>query len=170
MKKLIFYIFASLLVLASCSISYKFNGTSIDYTKVKSIDIRDFQNQATRVYPPLTQVLNDRLRDVYARNTKLTISNNQRADLELEGEIVRYDLTPLAVREDAFAGQTRLTLSVRIRYVNNVNPQEDKEETFSTYQDFDSDKLLDDIQDQLIEVMVKDIVDQIFNATMSNWN
>ncbi len=159
----------STLIIVSCTVSYKFNGASVDYSKTKSIDIRDFQNQASRVYPPLTQVLNERLRDVYTRNTKLIVLNNQNADLELEGEVVRYDLTPLAVKENAYAGQTRLTLSVRIRYINNVNPQEDKEETFSSYQDFNSDELLDNVQDQLIEVMVKDIVDQIFNATLSNW-
>lgn len=153
----------------SCSVSYKFNGASVDYTKIKSIDIRDFTNQATRVYPPLTQVLNERLRDTFTRNTKLNVLNNKPADLELEGEVTRYDLTPMAVQADALAGQTRLTLAVRIRYINNVNPSEDKEETFSSYQDFNSDRLLDDVQDQLIDVMVKDIVNQIFNATLSNW-
>ncbi len=168
MNKILFCLILPLLFV-SCTISYKFNGASIDYSKIKSIDIRDFRNQASRVYPPLTQAFNEHIKDVYTRNTKLAIVSNQKADLELEGEIVRYDLTPLAVKEDAYAGMTRLTMAVRIRYINNVNPNEDKEETFSSYQDFESDKLLDDVQDQLIDLLVKDIVDQIFNATMSNW-
>lgn len=155
--------------LSSCTVSYKFNGASVDYSKIKSIDIRDFQNQATRVYPPLTQVFNEKLRDTFTRNTKLIVLNNKPADLELEGEITRYDLTPMAVQANAYASQTRLTMAVRIRYINNVNPNEDKEETFSSYQDFDSDKLLDNVQDELIDLMVKDIVNQIFNATLSNW-
>lgn len=153
----------------SCTVAYKFNGASVDYSVVKSIDIQDFTNQATRVYPPLTQVLNERLRDTFTRNTKLMVLNNQQADLELQGEVVRYDLTPMAVQENAYAGQTRLTLAVRIRYTNNVNPNENKEETFTSYQDFNSDLLLNDVQDGLIDIMVKDIVNQIFNATLSNW-
>jgi len=117
-------------------------------------------------------MFNQHLQDVFTRNTKLTFVTNQVADLELEGEIVRYDLTPLAVKSDgenALASQTRLTMSVRIRFVNNVNPQEDKEETFSSYQDFNSDLMLDQVQDELIDLLNKDIADQIFNATLSNW-
>lgn len=157
------------MILVSCRISYQFNGASIDYTKVKTIDIHQFQNQALDVYPPLAQVFNETLRDVFTRNTKLILVSNQVADLELEGEITRYDLTPMAVQEDAYASQTRLTMDVKIRYRNNVNPQEDKEETFSAYRDFQSDVLFSNIQDELIDQLTKDIVDQIFNATMSNW-
>ena len=168
MKKII-SVFVLVLVVVSCRMSYQFNGASIDYSKIKTIDIREFQNQAPRVYPQLTQVFNEGLKDHFTRNTKLILVSNQKADLELEGEIVRYDLMPLAVQEDAYASQTRLTMDVRIRYRNNVNPNEDKEETFSAYRDFDSNKMFDDVQDQLIDELTKDIVDQIFNATMSNW-
>lgn len=168
MRKITLLLLISL-IMSGCTVSYKFNGASIDYTKVKTIDIRDFQNQATLVYPPLTQVFNERLKDVFNRNTKLSFTDVN-PDLELEGEITRYDLTPLAVaKDDNYASQTRLTMEVRIRYRNNKNPEEDKEETFSAYQDFSSSLMLDNVQDGLIEAMTKEIVDQIFNATMSNW-
>ncbi|GAB6011029.1 LPS assembly lipoprotein LptE [Viscerimonas tarda] len=156
------------LILFSCKISYQFNGASIDYKEIKTINIKDFQNQATMVYPPLTQVFNEALKDHYTKNTKLSFTTNN-PDLELEGEIVRYDLTPQAVKEDAYASQTRLTIGVRIRYYNNKRPQENKEETVSAYRDFSSNVLLNDVQDQLIEEISKDIVDQIFNMTLSNW-
>ena len=109
------------------------------------------------------------MRDVFLRNTKLQLVNNGRADLEIEGEIIGYDLMALAVQEGQFASQTRLTMTVRMRFRNNVNPQEDKEETFSAYQNFNSNEILDNIQAQLVEELNKEIVDQIFNATMANW-
>lgn len=168
MKKLLACL-AIVAILVSCRVSYGFRTASIDYTKIKTMSIADFQNQALRVYPPLAQAFNEHLKDVFVRNTRLTFVTNQPADLELEGEITRYDLTPLAVKEDGFAAQTRLTMAVRIRYMNNVEPGKDREETFSTYKDFDSNLLLDDIQDGLIEEMNKDLVDQIFNATLSSW-
>lgn len=168
MKKFIPFIFI-LFIVVSCRISYKFNGASIDYSKIKTIDIRDFQNQALSVYPALAQVFNEHLKDYFTRNTKLRLVSNQPADLELEGEIVRYDLTPMAVKEDAYASETRLTMAVRIRFINNVNPQEDREETFSAYRDFSSNLMLTEVQDDLIDQLKKDIVDQIFNATLSNW-
>nr|WP_297164061.1 LptE family protein [uncultured Dysgonomonas sp.] len=158
-----------LLIVVSCRISYQFNGASIDYSKVKTIQIKDFQNQARLVYPPLSQMFSEHMRDVFLRNTKLQLVNNGRADLEIEGEIIGYDLMALAVQEGQFASQTRLTMTVRMRFRNNVNPQEDKEETFSAYQNFNSNEILDNIQAQLVEELNKEIVDQIFNATMANW-
>jgi hypothetical protein len=160
--------FVIAVIIFSCKISYQFNGASIDYNEIKTINIKDFQNQATMVYPPLTQVFNEALKDHYTKNTKLSFTA-ENADLELEGEITRYELTPQAVKEDAYASQTRLTIAVRIRYYNNKKPQENKEETISAYRDFSSDKLLNDVQDQLIDEISTDIVDQIFNMTLSNW-
>lgn len=155
-------------MIPACTVSYSFQGTSIDYSKIKTMEIRDFTNQASTVYAPLVVTFNEHLKDVFTRNTKLSFVNAG-ADLELEGEIVRYDLTPMAVKEDAFASETRLTMAVRIRFRNNVNSDQDKEETISAYRDFSSNRALDDVQDDLIEELKKEIVDQIFNNTLSNW-
>lgn len=168
MKKFLACVFI-VVVAVSCRISYGFRGTSIDYSIYKTIDIRDFQNQASLVYPPLAQTFNEHLKDVFTRNTRLQLVNNQVANMELEGEITRYDLTPMAVQDNALAAQTRLTMAVRIRFIDNINSANDREETFSAYRDFDSSEMLDAVQDELIEQLNKDIVDQIFNATMSNW-
>ena len=37
-----------LVVVAACSVSYKFNGASIDYTKTKTIQINDFPIRACK--------------------------------------------------------------------------------------------------------------------------
>lgn len=168
MRRLYSLIIISLFLTFSCTVSYKFNGASIDYAKTPTIDIKDFQNQALLVYPPLSQNLNEKIKDVFVRGTKLQLSKNN-PSLELEGEITRYDLAPMAVKEDAFASETRLTMEVKIRFRNNVNPAEDKEETFSAYQDFSSSKMLSDVEAELTDALIKEIVDQIFNSTMSNW-
>ena len=90
------------LIVTACSISYKFNGASIDYTKVKTITIKDFPNQAPLVYPPLSQKFTEALKDIYIRQTRLQLVGSN-GDLDLEGEITGYDLTPMAVKEDAYA-------------------------------------------------------------------
>ena len=152
-----------------CTVSYKFNGSNINYAETPTLDMKEFQNQAPLVYPPLTQVFNERMKDVFIRGTKLKFTNIN-PSMELEGEIVRYDLTPLSVKENNLASETRLTMTVNFRFRNNKNPQEDKNnETITAYRDFPSDRMLTDVQDQLIEELTKDIVDQIFNATMGNW-
>ncbi|MDD2476689.1 MAG: LptE family protein [Dysgonamonadaceae bacterium] len=167
MKKSLLYVFLVLL-LSSCSLSYKFNGASIDYNLTKTILISDFPNQAPLVYPPLEQRFNEELKDLFTRSTRLQFVR-QNADIEMEGEIVGYELTPLAVQEDSFASETRLTLTIRMRYRNNKVEGQDKEETISAYRNFPADRMLTDVQDQLINELIKEIVDQIFNSTMSNW-
>ncbi len=167
MKKTLLYLLIAG-VLSACSLSYKFNGASIDYSLTKTIAISDFPNQAPLVYPPLEQRFNEELKDLFTRNTRLQFVK-QNADLRMEGEIVGYELTPLAVQEDSFASETRLTLTVRMRFRNNKQEGQDREETVSAYRNFPADRMLTDVQDQLISELVKEIVDQIFNVTMSNW-
>ena len=168
MKKSLFIIGLFLLISSSCNISYKFNGASIDYAVTKSILIANFVNQAPLVYPPLEQRFNEALKDMFTRNTRLTLVQ-QNGDMEIEGEIVGYELTPLAVQEDAFASETKLTMSVRMRFRNNKVEGQDKEETISANRNFPSSVMLNDVQDQLIKELTDEIVDQIFNTTMANW-
>lgn len=156
------------LVATACSISYKFNGASIDYTKVKTITIKDFPNQAPLVYPPLSQVFSEALKDIYIRQTRLQLVKSN-GDLELEGEITGYDLTPMAVKEDAFASQTKLTVTIRVRYYNRVTPEDDFEQTFSAYREFDSNQMLQTVQDELCKQIVEELTEQIYNATVANW-
>jgi len=168
MKKILVFIYIFPLLFHGCRVSYSFNGASIDYNLTKTIDLRSFQNQAPMVYATTTQALNERMKDVFVRNTKLQITDVN-PDLEIEGEITRYDTSPQAVKDNAYASLSRLTMTVKMRYRNNKNPTEDKEETFSAYRDYDSSKMLSEVQEELDKQLIEEIVDQIFNTTMSNW-
>ena len=152
----------------ACTISYRFNGASIDYNVTKTITINDFPIRAALVYPPLATTFNETLKDAYTRQTRLSLVNSG-GDLVLEGEITGYNLTPQAVTEDAYASQTRLTITVRVRYTDNKKPENDLDRTFSAYRDFPSSSMLTDVQDQLIQQITDELVDQIFNATVANW-
>lgn len=166
MKKLLAIL---LVLLTSCTISYKFNGASINYNLIKTISISDFPIRAALVYPPLEELFTNRLKDSYTRQTQLQMVDVN-GDLQLSGEITGYNLTPQAVGTDAYATMTRLTISVKVTFVNTKDPQFDFENrTFSAYQDFSSDRMLTDVQDELIEVITDELVDLIFNATVANW-
>jgi len=105
---------------------------------------------------------------MFTRNTRLQLVN-QNGDMEIEGEIVGYELTPLAVQEDAFASETRLTMTVRMRFRNNKTDDPDIEERISANRTFPSNTMFDTVQDELLGQLIDEIVDQIFNATMANW-
>jgi len=86
-----------------------------------------------------------------------------------KGEITGYDLLPLAVKEDMYASQTRLTVTIRVRFTNQVTPEDDFEQSFSAYQEFDSSKMLQTVEDELNDLIIKEIIDQIYNATVAKW-
>ena len=158
-----------LLIGTSCSISYKFNGASIDYTRIKTVTIEVFPNQAPLVYPPLSQMFSERLRDQFRRNTRLEpVQTN--GDLVLEGAIVGYELTPMAMQEDALSAMTRFTITVRVSYTNMVEEKKSfSGRTFTSSQEFDSNNLFSDIQEGLANELIDDLVKQIFNATVEDW-
>ena len=155
-------------LVTACKISYTPNGASIDYTKVKTITIKDFPNQAPMVYPPLAQQFTEGLKDIYVRQTRLSLVNNN-GDLELEVEITGYDLAAMAVQEDALSSRTKLTITVKVRYANRTNAEEDFEQSFSAYREFDSSRMLQDVQDELCTEIIEELADQIYNATVANW-
>ena len=158
-----------LLVGASCSISYKFNGATIDYTRIKTVTIEDFPNQAPLVYPPLSQMFSERLRDHFRRNTRLE-PVDANGDLVLEGAIVGYELTPMAMQEDALSAMTRFTITVRVSYTNMTDEKKSfSGRTFTASQEFDSNNLFSDVQEGLADELITDLVKQIFNATVEDW-
>ncbi|MDE7443822.1 MAG: hypothetical protein K2M65_06650 [Muribaculaceae bacterium] len=157
-----------LLVIAGCRISYKLNGAALDYNVYKTIHVSEFPIRAALVYPPLQQMFENDLLDYITRNTRLQTTDNS-SDLELEGEITGYTLTPQAVTENAYASRTRLTITVRVKYTDNKQDTNNIDQTFSAYRDFDSNEMLTDVQDQLCSEISKELVDLIFNATLGNW-
>ena len=156
------------LMFNGCIISYKFNGASIDYSKIKSIAIADFPNVAALVYPPLSSSLSDGIRDLFQRQTRLQVTRRG-GDMELEGEITDYQLTPMAVSADSYSAETKLTIRVRVRLTKTVNPEESFEKTYTAYQTFDASQMLNDVQEELCNTMITEIAEQIYNDTVAKW-
>lgn len=154
--------------LASCTVSYKLNGASIDYTEIKTISFENFPIKAALVYAPLAVNFNDELQAKYASQTRLSQVRND-GDLQISGAITGYALTPQAVKSDAYAAETRLTIKVKVKFVNKKHSTENFEKEFSAYRDFDATRLLTDVQDDLCNEMIEELVESIFNATVANW-
>jgi len=156
------------ILINSCSISYKFNGANVDYNLVKTISVQDFPNYATLVNPTLSATFSDALRNKFIRQTRLKMVNNN-ADLEIEGEITGYGMKGLAVKEDAYASMTELSVTVKVRYTNNKRPGDNLEQSFTSSQPFSNEFTINDVQDELVPKIIDDLVDQIFNATLGSW-
>ena len=155
-------------MLSSCKISYKLNGASIDYAVTKTISFENFPIKAALVYAPLAVTFNDELQAKFANQTRLSQVRSD-GDLQLSGAITGYSLSPQAVKSDAYAAETRLTIKIKVKFVNKHNSTEDFDKEFSAYRDFDATQLLTDVQDDLCKEMVEELVEEIFNATVANW-
>jgi hypothetical protein len=157
-----------MLLVASCTVSYRFNGASIDYSQIKTLTISNFNNLAPLVNPSLAPLLNESLRDAYSKQTRL-VQVRSGGDLELEGEITGYVLTPMSIAGDGIASETRLTITVNVRFSNRVNPNKDFERSFSAYQSFSNTQTLVQVQDELCQTIVDELVETIFNQTVADW-
>ena len=167
MKRNILYsLFA--LTLTACTVSYSFNGSSINYDVVKSISIEKFPIRSAYVWAPMEAMFNNDLVDAYSHKTKLRVIKRN-GDLQLSGEIVEYSQTNKSVAADGFSAQTQLKMTVNVRFVNNKEHKDDFEQRFSATTVYDSSQQLAAVQEGLVDEMIDDIVDQIFNATVANW-
>ena len=155
-------------IVAACSVSYKFNGASIDYTKTKTIQISDFPIRSSYVWGPMASIFNNQLKDVFADHTRLS-QVKRNGDLKIEGEITQYSQRNKAVTAQGESAQVELSMTVNVRFTNNVNHSEDFERQFTATTTYDSRQSLNSVQEECVTQMVKQIADQIFNATVANW-
>lgn len=154
--------------MGGCIPSYKLNGSAINYDVYKTINIGEFPIRAALVYPPLQQTFENELLDAVTRQTRLQEVDGP-SDLEMTGEITGYSLSPQAVGEDAYASETRLTITVHVKYTDSKNPANNIDQTFSAYRQFSASLMLTDVQDDLCREISEELVDLIFNATLGNW-
>lgn len=164
------HILLSLLVLllTACTVSYRFNGASIDYTETKTIQIDNFPIRSAYVWAPMQSIFQNRLTEIYTNQTKLR-QVKKNGDLQLAGEIVAFDQFNKGISSDGYSSQIQLKMTVNVRFVNNKKHTDDFERQFSATSEYDASQQLNAVQEELVTQMVKDITDQIFNATVANW-
>ncbi len=153
---------------------YSFTGSNLPPT-VATISVQSFYNESGGGPPTLSQSFTEGLRDFYQRNTNLSLQDNG-GDLQLEGSIVGWDLAPVAPTATGndqisdLAGQQRLTIAVRVIYVNTQDEAQSFERTFSYWADYDPDKTdLQSEEPRLIQEIFERITFDVFNATVANW-
>lgn len=158
----------SLLCLVSCAVSYKFNGASIDYTKIKTIQIAEFPIRSAYVWGPMGPMFNNAMKDIFARNTRLQ-QVKRNGDMKIEGEITQYQQRNKSVSSEGYSAQTELSMTIMVRFTNNKNHNEDFERQFTANATYDTTQSLNSVQEKLVEQMIKNLTEQVFNATVANW-
>ncbi|MDR2010079.1 MAG: LPS assembly lipoprotein LptE [Bacteroidales bacterium] len=170
MKKKIIHslcVFTILVALNACTGGYSFTGADIG-ANVKTVTIEYFPNRATLVQPSLSNVFTEILRDKFISQTNLELVNYN-GDLTFEGEITNYNVAAQAYQGDETAALNRLTITIRVKFTNNVEPAKSFDTSFSRYADFESTQSLMSVEDELMQQICKELVVDIFNKSVANW-
>ncbi len=154
----------------SCfTVSYSLSGASIP-PEAKTVSVNYFQNNAPLINPLLGQTLTDELKDKFVSQTSLRLVNGV-GDLHFEGEITGYDTKPMAIKENDVAAENRLTITIRVKYTNSKDPDAkfDFDKSFSRFENYSSTYDLSEVESELVEKIVIQLVEDIFNESVVNW-
>jgi hypothetical protein len=127
-----------------------------------------FPNMASMVVPSLSASFTDALTMKMLTNTRLS-QVNEDGDLNFEGEITNYTVTPQAITANEIAAQNRLTISVHVKFSNAKDETQNFDKTFSQYEDYDSQRNLSDVESELLDLINEKLIEDIFNAAVANW-
>lgn len=167
MRRLLFVLLMAF-VAVGCTVKYSLSGASIP-PDAKTFSVAYFPNNAAMVTPTLSSTLTDALVDKFSRSTRLT-QVPEGGDFAFEGEIIGYTSATASVSSNDYALQNRLTITVRVRFTNLIDEKASfNNRTFSAYADYDSTKLLTEVEGELITQIVDQLVNDIFQASASNW-
>jgi hypothetical protein len=151
----------------SMKISYSFSGVNIS-PDIKTVSVNYFPNRAPVVQAQLSQLFTDALIDKIQSNTSLELIPSG-GDVAFSGEIRNYETRPTAITGNETAARNRLTISIKVVYTNNLDPDSNFESSFSRYEDYDSSQNLADVENELIELIIENILEDIFNKAFVNW-
>ena len=165
MKNITILIFL-ITLLHSCGI-YSFSGASIP-EEATTVSVDYFENKASVVQPTISQVITEKLKDLFSEQTNLSIVE-QSADLAFIGEITKYNIKPISIKANETSEKNRLTITVNVTYSNNINSQNEFSTSFSRFKDYESNQNFIDIEETLIEEITDEITEDIFNKAFVNW-
>ena len=166
MKK-VFLAFAMLLMMAACTGGYSFTGASIP-PGAKTISVATFPNNASTVNPQLSQKLTEGLRQMFSSQTPLTVTTAD-GDLQVEGQIIGYDARAAALSSNDEVSTNRLTITIKVRFTNSIDPEANFEQQFSRYRDYPASKDFSAVENGLVDEIVTDLCEDVFNKSVVNW-
>jgi hypothetical protein len=120
------------------------------------------------VNPTLASNFTEALKERFVTQTSLALQDFA-GDLAFSGEIVGYDVAPVAIQGNETAALNRLTITVKVKFVNVKDEKANFERSFSFYTDYPASQSFADNEQSLVATIQEKLVDDIFNAAVANW-
>jgi hypothetical protein len=167
-KHVVIIIPCVILMQACFTMKYDMKGGAQIDPKIKTLSVQYFANRALKVNPSLSQSFTDDLKDYMEKNTSLRVVNNI-GDVDFSGEITEYSIKSTSIAAGDQASQTRFTITIRVKYTNLINPDDNFDTSFSRYRDISSTTKFQTVEEQLTTEIIGEIIEQIFNKAFVNW-
>lgn len=156
------------ILLTGCRLTVSLTGGTVD-PRAKTVYVQTFTNNSSLVNPTLSQDFTTALKNKIQDQTPLTIINNVGGDYSIEGEITNYSISPIAIQGNDAAAMNRLTISVRVRFTNTFDEEQDFEQSFTRYADYPSNQNFTSVESSLVSEINDALSDDIFNKAFVNW-
>jgi hypothetical protein len=151
----------------ACKPSYSFTGASIS-PEVETVSIDFFPSYAPLAPPIAGQTFTEAMKDIFLSQTNLTLVKSN-GDLQFSGAIVNYNNAPVAIQGDERAALTRVTMTVKVKFVNTKDETQNFETNFSRFEDFETSRDLSSVEQELLNSINDQLTQDIFNKAVTNW-
>lgn len=167
MQRLTLYLIVSCLsiIFASCGVYTPYGAQT---SGAKTFSVSYFKPQTPQATPIVAQNFTEDLKDLIQRQSTLSLVDGQ-GELQYEGLITGYLVSPVGVTGDETTARNRLTVTVQVSYKNTLEPDLSFDRSFSKFTDYDSSQDLLSIEETLMEEINEQLTQEIFNATLGNW-
>ncbi len=162
-----FFLAATLLLMGACSATFNFTGGNVD-PRLQTLAVDQFINEAPIIVPSLAQDFTEALQDRFLSQSRLSLTTES-ADIFISGVVTGYQVDYVAIQGDDRAAQNRLSVSVRVKFENNVDINENWEQTFSSFVDFNADDDFTSIEQTLVTEIIEQLTQDIFNKSIGKW-
>jgi hypothetical protein len=156
-----------LLLPCACGrVTFNMSGASV--APAKTCQVNYVENRAEIVNPRLSLLITEGLKDKIQANSSLLLVNSN-ADVLFEGEISSYNVQPQSVTAAGMAAKDRLTVTVKIKFTNEVKPENSFDKSFSRFYEYTTGTAFTSIENTAVDDILEQLMDDIFNAAFSTW-
>ena len=150
----------------SCSV-YNFTGTGkID---AKTFQVNYFQNNAPLIEPGIERTFTQKLQNLIQNQTNLNLVSSG-GDLTYEGEIVDYNISPTTATADQRAAESRLSITVNVRFSNKNKETDSFEKKFNFFYNYPgTEQQVGSKLSAGLEEIFERITQDIFNESLAKW-
>jgi hypothetical protein len=78
-------------------------------------------------------------------------------------------MQPTAITGNDQAAMNRLTITIKVVFVNTKDPNANFEQSFSRYKEFSAQMNFSSVESSLVEEIVNELIDDVFNKAVVNW-